>query len=134
MSSSKKSVGAASKVFKTSAPAAPMSSSKKAARRITILKPVAEKYTEEEYFDEFGSSSSSDDSEDDGDDEWRKTPMGKRIKNARQSLAVGGDKRKRPVGAIKEEGDLEEEDEDGKPVKKRPSTQTGCKCKGGCKT
>ena len=39
-----KSVGAASKVFKTaSAPAAPMSSSKKAARRITILKPVAEK-------------------------------------------------------------------------------------------
>ena len=31
---------------------------------------------------------SSDDSEDDGDDEWRKTPMGKRIKNARQSLAV----------------------------------------------
>merc|ERR1719369_1996113 len=129
-----KSVGAASKVFKTAAPAAPMSSSKKAARRITILKPVAEKYTEEEYFDEFGSSSSSDDSEDDGDDEWRKTPMGKRIKNARQSLAVGGDKRKRPVGAIKEEGDLEEEDEDGKPVKKRSSTQTGCKCKGGCKT
>ena len=31
---------------------------------------------------------SSDDSEDDDDDEWRKTPMGKRIKNARQSLAV----------------------------------------------
>ena len=38
-----KSVGAASKVFKTAAPAAPMSASKKAARRITILKPVAEK-------------------------------------------------------------------------------------------
>merc|ERR1719411_1980065 len=104
-----RSVGAASKVFKSAAPAAPMSASKKAARRITILKPVAEKYTEEEYFDEFGSSSSSDDSEDDDDDEWRKTPMGKRIKNARQSLAVAGDKRKR-VTAIKEE---EEEDEDG---------------------
>merc|ERR1719454_1884301 len=112
-----KSVGAASKVFKTAAPAAPMSSSKKAARRITILKPVAEKYTEEEYFDEFGSSSSSDDSEDDDDDEWRKTPMGKRIKNARQSLAVAGDKRKRrspqSSGVIKEEEDVEEEDEDG---------------------
>ena len=38
-----RSVGAASKVFKTAAPAAPMSASKKAARRITILKPVAEK-------------------------------------------------------------------------------------------
>merc|ERR1712112_755530 len=134
-----KSVGTDSKVFKTaSAPSAPMSSSKKAARRITILKPVAEKYTEEEYFDEFGSSSSSDDSEDDDDDEWRKTPMGKRIKNARQSLAVAGDKRKRrspqSSGAIKEEEDVEEEDEDGKPAKKRSSTQAGCKCKGGCKT
>ena len=73
--------------------------------------------------------------------------MGKRIKNARQSLAVsptsvkmswvapeympklsqlqmiqvGGDKRKR-VGAIKEE---EGEGEDGKPAKKRSSTQAG---------
>ena len=75
---------------------------------------------------------SSDDSEDDGDDEWRKTPMGKKIKNARQSLAVGGDKRKR-VGAIKEK-DYEGEGEDGKPAKKRSSTQAGCKCKGGCKT
>jgi len=131
-----RSVGAASKVFKTAAPAAPMSASKKAARRITILKPVAEKYTEEEYFDEFGSSSSSDDSEDDGDDEWRKTPMGKRIKNARQSLAVGGDKRKRVAGAIKEEEDFEEEgEEDGKqPAKKRSSVKAGCKCKSGCKT
>merc|ERR1719350_1739586 len=127
-----RSVGAASKVFKTSAPAAPMSSSKKAARRITILKPVVEKYTEEEYFDEFGSSSSSDDSEDDGDDEWRKTPMGKRIKNARQSLAVAGDKRKR-VTAIKEEEEEDEDGESGKPVKKR-SSQAGCKCKSGCKT
>merc|ERR1719369_1355339 len=82
-----RSAGGDAQVFKAAAPAAPVST-KKAARRITILKPVVEKYTEEEYFDEFGSSSSSDDSEDDGDDEWRKTPMGKRIKNARQSLAV----------------------------------------------
>merc|ERR1719450_607819 len=88
-----RSAGGDTQVFKAAAPAAPVST-KKAARRITILKPVVEKYTEEEYFDEFGSSSSSDDSEDD-DDEWRKTPMGKRIKNARQSLAVAGDKRKR---------------------------------------
>ena len=126
-----RSTGGASKVFKAAAPAAP-GSSKKAARRITILKPVTEKYTEEEYFDEFGSSSSSDDSEDDGDDEWRKTPMGKRIKNARQSLAVGGDRRKRVV-AIKEE-DEEEGEGDGKPAKKRSSAQAGCKCKSGCKT
>merc|ERR1719430_2620533 len=83
-----RSAGGDTQVFKAAAPAAP-------ARRITILKPVVEKYTEEEYFDEFGSSLSSDESEDDGDDEWRKTPMGKRIKNARQSLAVAGDKRKR---------------------------------------
>jgi len=126
-----RSAGGDTQVFKAAAPAAPVST-KKAARRITILKPVVEKYTEEEYFDEFGSSSSSDDSEDDGDDEWRKTPMGKRIKNARQSLAVAGDKRKR-VTAIKEEEEEDEDGESGKPVKKR-SSQAGCKCKSGCKT
>ena len=74
-------------------------------------------------------------------------------------MQVGGDKRKRVAGAIKEEEDFEEEgEEDGKqPAKKRSSVKagwidpspilkagccamllmcllTGCKCKSGCKT
>merc|ERR1712013_487587 len=70
-----RSAGGDSQVFKAAAPAAPVST-KKAARRITILKPVVEKYTEEEE---------------------------------------------------------DEDGESGKPVKKK-SSQTGCKCKSGCKT
>ena len=40
-------------------------------------------------------------------------------------MQVAGDKRKRLGGAIKEEEDVEDEDEDGKPAKKRSSTQAG---------
>merc|ERR1719350_435890 len=103
---------------------------KKAARRTTLLKPVAEQYTEEEFFEEFESSSGEDSSSEDEDDEWRKTPMGKRIKTARQSLAVAPQelhKRKRPE-TIAEDG----EKHSGKTRKKSPTE--GCGCKTGCKT
>jgi len=112
-------------------------------RRTTIVKSKEEtRYTAEEYFKENYSDSSEDaedsDTDSSTDQEWRKTPMGKRIKTARKSLLPAETKRKRAgagagaLGGITEE-DTEDDCADGKQRKKR-STTAGCGCKTGCKT
>ena len=61
-----------------------------------------------EKLDQFFSSESEedDDDEEDSDEEWRKTPMFKRIRKERQSLAVPDIKQKRRSSAFNEEDEL----------------------------
>jgi len=102
---------------------------KKSAKRVTIK---VERYeTPEEFFknEDFSSSEESNDSDSDGDEEWRKTPLIRRIRQERKSMGVGLAKRKR--GSL----DSEEEemlDDDGVPKKK--TSLSGCGCAKGCKT
>merc|ERR1719474_504556 len=102
---------------------------KKSAKRVTIK---VERYeTPEEFFnnEDFSSSEESNDSDSDGDEEWRKTPLIRRIRQERKSMGVGLAKRKR--GSV----DSEEEemlDDDGVPKKK--TSLSGCGCAKGCKT
>merc|ERR1712227_982448 len=85
----------------------------------------------DEYFEdqEFSSEEESEGFSDDDDDEWRKTPLVKRILQERKSMGVKLEsKRKR------DSLDSEDEDQDDSITKKRTSKLQGCTCKKGCKT
>ena len=77
------------------------------------------------------SSEESDGSTDDESDaEWRKTPLVKRIRQERRSMATGLSKRKRD--SVDSEDDRDEDTSLSK--KKAASSSLGCTCKKGCKT
>jgi len=116
---------------------------KPATKKKVKLAEEEERYNEEEFF-----TSSSEESEDDSDSdqEWRATPLFKRIRNERQSMAGGpmprnltvklDAKRKRRSSNFKEAHeipDIQEETDDGQAVRKKRSTGLGCTCKSGCK-
>jgi len=96
-------------------------------KRVTIK---VERYeTPEEFFDNEGFSSDDSDSDDsdDGDEEWRKTPLVRRIRQERKSMGGVLSKRKR------DSLDSEEEDfQEG--VNRKKSSLSGCGCAKGCKT
>merc|ERR1719232_2196720 len=105
----------------------PASVKKKKDRRVTIK---LQSYSNaDEFFEdqEFSSNSDTDESSDD-DDEWRKTPLIKRIRQERKSMGVRLEsKRKR------DSLDSEEDDQEDSINKKRSSKLQGCTCKKGCK-
>merc|ERR1719239_886419 len=109
---------------------------KKAAKKRVTIQPKAEERYKVEELDELFSTSSeeSSDEEDDSDEEWRKTPMFKRIRQERQSLAVPkvDTKRKRRSSAFSEAGEVPDLDCSEESKRKR-SSGTGCTCKSGCK-
>ena len=99
---------------------------KKQTKRVTI---VTEQYTNsDEFFNDQDFSSNDEDSDDDEDmdEEWRKTPIHRRIYSERKSLGPQFAKRKR--GSF----DSEEEDDhnDESLSKKRNSSSTGKICPG----
>jgi len=100
---------------------------KKDSKRVTIK---IERYSNpEEYFnDQDYSSDSSVDSSADEDDDWRKTPLLKRIRQERRSMAPHLSKRKR-----ESQGSDEESGDSSINGTKRKTLQ-GCTCKKGCKT
>merc|ERR1719481_1817442 len=101
---------------------------KKSAKRVTIK---VERYeTPEEFFnnEDFSSSEESNDSDSDGDEEWRKTPLIRRIRQERKSMGAGLAKRKR--GSL----DSEEEELLDEGGNKKKSSLSGCGCAKGCKT
>jgi hypothetical protein len=103
---------------------------KKDPKRVTIK---IERYSNpEEYFNDQDFSSESSDSDlSDGDDEWRKTPLVKRIRQERRSMAPHLAKRKRDSLDSEEEGNEEDSSLNG--TRNKKSLQ-GCTCKKGCKT
>ena len=99
---------------------------KKDPKRVTIK---IERYSNpEEYFNDQDFSSDSSEDSSDEDDEWRKTPLVKRIRQERRSLAPP--KRKR------DSLDSEDEKEQDSTVNggNRKKSLQGCTCKKGCKT
>ena len=77
------------------------------------------------------SSEESDGSTDDESDaEWRKTPLVKRIRQERRSMATGLSKRKRDSADSEDDGD----EDTSLSKKKAASSSLGCTCKKGCKT
>jgi len=99
-------------------------------KRVTI---VTESYKDpEEYFkdQDFTSDEDDDDLNSSDDEEWRKTPLHKRIRQERKSLGPGFSKRKRGSFDSEEENNSNDESLS----KKRNSNSAGCKCKKGCKT
>ena len=101
----------------------PASLKKKQNRRVTIK---LESYSNaDEYFEdqEFSSEEESEGSSDNDDDEWRKTPLVKRIRQERKSMGVRLEsKRKR------DSLDSEDEDQDDSITKKRTSKLQGKCC------
>ena len=101
---------------------------KKDPKRVTIK---IERYSNpEEYFNDQDFSSDSSGESSDDDDEWRKTPLVKRIRQERRSLAPHLAKRKRDSLDSEDE---KEEDSTVNGVSRKRSLQ-GCTCKKGCKT
>jgi len=96
-------------------------------KRVTI---AVERYKEDELDEWFSSEESSEDEE--SDEEWRKTPMFKRIRKERRSLAVPESRKKRRSSAFTGEGEVPDLENDSYNKKKRVSAG-GCSCKSGCK-
>ena len=102
---------------------------KKDPKRVTIK---IERYSNpEEYFNDQDFSSESSEDFSDGDDEWRKTPLVKRIRQERRSMAPHLAKRKRD--SLDSDEEENEEDSSLNGTRNKKSLQ-GCTCKKGCKT
>ena len=107
----------------------PVKIKKKDPKRVTIK---IERYSNpEEYFNDQDFSSESSEDSSDGDDEWRKTPLVKRIRQERRSMAPHMAKRKRDSLDSDEEENEEDSSVNGGSRKK---SLQGCTCKKGCKT
>jgi len=122
-----------------------------AKKKRVAIKEEEERYKEEEYFTT-SSEEEDTDTDDDSDQDWRMTPLFKRIRKERMSLAgqPGNSlalpldvKRKRRSSNFKDIHEIPEvqvlqeiqEDEDGSgPTRRKRSSNTvGCTCKSGCK-
>ena len=92
---------------------------------------IHSRYTEEEFFEEFEESDTSSEEDSTSDEEWGRTPMGRRIKSARKSLAVKINepkrKRKNEVDPGATEGDETEDDANSAKPSKKKSSITGGK-------
>ena len=90
---------------------------------------IHSRYTEEEFFEEFEESDTSSEEDSTSDEEWGRTPMGRRIKSARKSLAVKINepkrKRKNEVDGATEGDETEDDGNTGKPSKKKSSITGG---------
>jgi len=97
-------------------------------KRVTMA--TEERYKEDELHELFSSSDESSDDED-FDEEWRMTPMFKRVRKERQSMAQDLRRKRRSSGFRTEE----ERPELGEMPRKKRSTgsSSGCACKSGCR-